>query len=124
PQRQLVRSRNNHQDEGHGSLSWRLQDRLYFPFGRINFLGCCRDTTYLVFQLGACTKDHDSAWREDEFFACMGISSSSSNFVAYYKHPKFGDADWFTLLKGGFEQLENPVQDPGRLLFWDPGLLM
>jgi hypothetical protein len=34
------------------------------------------------------------------------------------------NTDLFALLERGFEELKNPIQDPGRLLFRDPSFLM
>jgi hypothetical protein len=59
-------------------------------------------STYRSFEMGACTKDHDSAWRDDEFLACMWISSPARSFISDRKHAKFGDANRFTLLQGRF----------------------
>src|SRR5437868_6986009 len=71
----------------------------------------CLDSTDLSFELAACTKDYDSAWRDQNLFACSWISSSARGVTPYRKHPKVGDADRFAFLQCGFDELKTPVQE-------------
>ena len=82
------------------------------------------DSIYLCLELGACTKEHDSAWRNHEFLACSRIPSSASSLLSNRKHAKLGDGKRLPFLKSGFEEVQYPIQERGRLLFRDPGFLM
>src|SRR4051812_5452282 len=87
-------------------------------------LGFFLDITYRSFELGACTKGHDSAWRDRNCLACSWIPSFARSLGPYREHAKLGDADIFALLERGFEELKYPVEDRGHLLLRDPGFLM
>ncbi len=58
------------------------------------------------------------------FLTRSRIPSSARSLGPYCKHTKLGDADWFAFLKGGFEQLKNPIQQRGCIFLRDPGFLM
>lgn len=62
-----------------------------------------RNNIYFSFELWACPKGHDSAWRDDDFLACSRIPSFARRLGPYRKHTKGDDADRFTFLKGGFD---------------------
>ena len=69
-------------------------------------------------------KGHDSAGRDHHRFTRAGIPSLARALTADCKLAKALNGDRFTCLKGGLEEIKNPVQDRGRFMLRDPGLLM
>ncbi len=65
-----------------------------------------------------------SACRDQNFLPGAGIASRASALTAHRKLAKVGDDDRFSVLKRGFEELQNPLQQLGRLCFRNAGLLM
>ena len=79
---------------------------------------------HLGFQQGTRMKGDHAAGRNRRCLSRAGIASRASSLTADRKLAKAGDDDLFPLLKGGFEEFKNPIQEIGRLDFRDPGLLM
>src|SRR5512147_28190 len=110
-----------------------LRQTVCFPFGNSPFR-----STYLMsrhravlpgnihigFQQGTRMKgDHSACW-DHRFLSRAGISSLASTLTADCKLAKVSDDDLFPLLKGGFEDVQNPIKHLARLVLREPGLLM
>jgi hypothetical protein len=110
-----------------------LRRTVCFPFGnspvswtylmprRRAFLG---GRIHLGFQHGTRMKGDHAAGRNRRCLSRAGIASRASSLTADRKLAKAGDNDLFPVLKGGFEEFKNPIQEISRLDFRDPGLLM
>ena len=67
--------------------------------------------------------DH-AAGRNRHFLSGAGVTPPARALIEYLKRAKAGDDDGFPALKGAFQERNNPLKYPGRLVLRDPGLLM
>jgi len=67
--------------------------------------------------------DH-AAGRDRHFLSGAGVTPPARALIEYLKRAKAGDDDGFPALKGAFQERNNPLKYPGRLVLRDPGLLM
>jgi hypothetical protein len=94
------------------------------PLYSIGGVALCFATNkiHFLFESATCIKGHYPVCWDHDILACSWISSSTEGLISHGKFAKVGNGNWVPLLKGSLEEFKNPIQEHGRLFFWDPHL--